>query len=126
MRLDGTFSGDAAYILWDLGPLRPTEEGDTMTEPMAKRMTTVENSMSELRAMFRRTMVTVAQMKGDLAELKDFVKENMATKADISALNGRMDGFSGLLLDSRQRWDVHADALKRHHESISALEGKQP
>lgn len=63
-----------------------------MTESMAKRLTTVETGMSELRTMFRRTMVTVAQMK-----------------ADISALNGRMDGFSGLLLDSRQRWAVHTD-----------------
>jgi hypothetical protein len=95
-----------------------------MTESMAKRMTTVENSMSELRAMFRRTMVTVAQMKGDMAEMKDYLKNNVATKADISALNGRMDGFSGLLLDSRQRWAVHADTLKQHDGRISKLEGR--
>jgi len=95
-----------------------------MTEPMAKRLATVETSMAELRTMFRRTMVTVAQMKGDLAELKDYLRENMATKADISALNGRMDGFSGLLLDSRQRWAVHADTLNQHHERISKLEGR--
>ncbi len=93
-----------------------------MTESMAKRLTTVETGMAELRTMFRRTMVTVARMKGDLAEMREFFQENMATKADISALNGRMDGFSGLLLDSRQRWAVHADTLNQHHERIAQLE----
>jgi hypothetical protein len=95
-----------------------------MTESMAKRMTTVENSMAELRAMFRRTMVTVARMKGDMAEIKDYLKSNVATKDDISALNGRMDGFSGLLLDSRQRWAAHADTLNQHHERIAKLEAR--
>jgi hypothetical protein len=85
-------------------------------------MTTVENSMTELRAMFRRTMVTVAQMKGDIARITDYLENNVATKADISALNGRMDGFSGLLLDSRQRWAVHADTLNQRRERSSMLE----
>jgi hypothetical protein len=93
-----------------------------MKGQMAKRMATAETSMAELRTMFRRTMVTVAQMKGDLADLKDYLKDNMATKADISALNGRMDGFSGLLLDSRQRWAVHADTLNEHRERSSMRE----
>ncbi|MFI5344789.1 MAG: hypothetical protein ACHQ51_00290 [Elusimicrobiota bacterium] len=50
--------------------------------------------MQDIKVMFRRTMTNVA----------------------------RMDGFSGLLLDSRQRWAVHADTLTQHHERLTKLE----
>jgi len=48
-----------------------------------------------------RTMISVAQLAGDMTDLKVYLAENMATKKDMSDLNSRMDGFSGLLLDSR-------------------------
>jgi len=92
-----------------------------MSEAMQKRMRVVEGDMAELKGMFRRVMVRVAGMTGNIAE----IKRNMATKADISALNERMDGFSGLLLDSRQRWAVHADTLQQHHDRLTKLEGRR-
>jgi hypothetical protein len=94
------------------------EEGATMSEAMQKRLTAVEKDVTDLKSLSRRTMLYLAQMSGDLVEMK----KNMATKDDISALNERMDGFSGLLLDSRQRWAVHADTLKRHDTRLTALE----
>jgi hypothetical protein len=69
----------------------------------------------------RRMMVAVARMAGDIAD----IKANMATKTDISALNARMDGFSGLLEDSRMRWAVHADTLARHEARIARLERRR-
>lgn len=96
-----------------------------MSTAMRKEMGSVKVEMAELRSMFRRTMVTVAQMKGNLKGLRDYARDELATKADISALNSRMDGFSGLLLDSRQRWAVHADTLKQHHDRLAKLEERR-
>jgi hypothetical protein len=92
-----------------------------MAVTMRKEIDGVKNEMKDLKAMFRRTMVHVVRMSSDIAELKD----KMATKDDISMLMGRMDGFSGLLLDSRQRWAVHADVLKQHDDRLTKIE-KRP
>lgn len=67
---------------------------------------------------FRRMMIILAKISGDIAEMK----QAMATKDDISLLNRRMDGFAGLLEDSRIRWAVHADVLVRHDARITRLE----
>ncbi|MDE2490602.1 MAG: hypothetical protein KGM24_07115 [Elusimicrobia bacterium] len=96
-----------------------------MSGMMRREIDGMKNEMSDLKSMFRRTMVSVAQLKGEFVELKDYLKDNMATKDDISALNARMDGFSGLLLDSRQRWAVHADTLKQHHDRLTKLESQR-
>ena len=72
-----------------------------------------------------RIMVTTAQFAGDLADLKGFIMKNMATKDDISALNARMDGFSGLLEDSRYRWAVHSDTLTSHDARLRKLESRK-
>lgn len=69
----------------------------------------------------RRFMIAVAKMTGDMAD----IKANMATKGDISSLNARMDGFAGLLEDSRRRWAVHADVLARHDERLNKLEKRR-
>lgn len=88
-----------------------------MSLTMRKELDGVKNEMKDLKAMFRRTMVQVSQMTGDITE----IKSTMATKDDLSAMNARidarMDAFSGLLLDSRQRWAVHTDTLKQPTES---------
>jgi hypothetical protein len=73
--------------------------------------------------MFRRTMINIARMDGNIHEMNRSIA-TMATKDDISGLNTRMDGFSGLLLDSRQRWAVHADTLTQHNERLTKLESR--
>lgn len=93
-----------------------------MSSTMRKEMDGVQSEMKDLKTMFRRTMVNVARLTGDVGEIKDYLKTSVATKDDISALNARMDGFSGLLLDSRQRWAVHADTLKQHDDRLTKLE----
>lgn len=70
----------------------------------------------------KRTMVSVAGLVGDMADMKEYLAENMATKKDMSDLNSRMDGFSGLLLDSRHRWAVHAETLSEHDARLKKLE----
>lgn len=96
-----------------------------MTVTIRRELDDMKNDMKDLKALFRRTMVHVAQMRGDIAEMKNSIS-GMATKVDLaestSILMGRMDGFSGLLLDSRQRWAVHADVLKQHDERLTKIE----
>lgn len=89
-----------------------------MTDDMRREMTAMKSDMTELKGLVRRIAVSVAQITGDVAE----IKASMATKRDIGELNGRMDGFSGLLLDMRHRWAVHADTLAGHDERLKKLE----
>lgn len=89
-----------------------------MTDDMRREMTAMKSDMTELKGLVRRIAVSVAQITGDVAE----IKASMATKRDIGELNGRMDGFSGLLLDMRHRWAVHADTLAKHDERLKKLE----
>lgn len=77
-----------------------------MSEVMRQELNGVKTEIKSLgakvgglEAASRRMMLAVAQMRGDMAD----IRANMATKADISALNARMDGFAGLLEDSRRR-----------------------
>lgn len=88
---------------------------------LGTRMGGLEGRVSGLEEASRRMMVAVSRMAGDMAD----IKANMATKSDISGLNARMDGFSGLLEDSRMRWAIHADTLARHETRISRLERRR-
>ena len=81
----------------------------------------LDSTASRIDATLNRVMSTVANVAGTLAE----IKADMATKKDISDLNSRMDGFAGLLLDSRHRWAVHAETLAKHDERITKLESPQ-
>lgn len=78
--------------------------------------------LNTTNSKLNRTMTSVAQLVGDMSGMKQYLAENMATKKDMSDLNSRMDGFSGLLLDSRHRWAVHAETLSNHDERIKKLE----
>ncbi|MBI2387488.1 MAG: hypothetical protein HYV14_15980 [Elusimicrobia bacterium] len=64
---------------------------------MRREINELKESVGRIDSTLNRVMVVVANIAGTLVELK----ENMATKRDISDLNSRMDGFAGLLLDSR-------------------------
>lgn len=87
-------------------------------------LASTNKTLASTNATLHRVVVSVAQLTGDFAEFKNFVLANMATKNDISLLNERMDGFSGLLLDSRHRWAVHAETLSSHDERLKKLENK--
>ena len=82
----------------------------------------MERELRALKSMMERTMIAVARMAGDIAEMKQVMATKMATKDDISSLNARMDGFSGLLQDSRLRWAVHSDTLSEHDKRLKKLE----
>lgn len=68
-----------------------------MADDMRREINELKESVGRIDSTLNRVMVVVANIAGTLVELK----ENMATKRDISDLNSRMDGFAGLLLDSR-------------------------
>lgn len=75
-----------------------------------------------LGAKQERTMIAVARLTGDMADTRNYLAESVATKKDMSDLNARMDGFSGLLVDSRHRWAVHAETLAAHDARLKKLE----
>ncbi len=75
-------------------------------------------TVGRLEGTVDRIAKTMADLIGTVAEMK----EAMPTKQDISGLNSRMDGFSGLLLDMRHRWAVHADTLAEHDKRLKKLE----
>lgn len=85
-------------------------------------LNSTNSRLSTTNSRLDRTMITVARLVGDMADVKVYLAENMATKKDMSDLNSRMDGFSGLLLDSRHRWAVHAETLVDHDTRIKKLE----
>ena len=89
-----------------------------MSGPMRREMDGMKSEMRDIKAVLRRVMITLTRLDGRI----ETMEANMVTKDDFSALNARMDGFSGLLLDSRQRWAVHADTLKHHDERITRVE----
>lgn len=65
------------------------------------RLGSTNTELNSTNSRLNRTMISVAQLVGGMADMKQYLAENMATKKDMSDLNSRMDGFSGLLLESR-------------------------
>ena len=101
------------------------ERLDTASAAITSTNARLHNTNTELNttnSKLNRTMMTVAQLVGSMADMKQYLTDNMATKKDMSDLNSRMDGFSGLLLDSRHRWAVHAETLSAHDERLKKLE----
>jgi len=99
--------------------LRQAVEGLNATNA---RLDSTNAELGTTNSKLNRTMISVAGLVGEMTELKEYLAENMATKKDMSDLNSRMDGFSGLLLDSRHRWAVHAETLSAHAERLKKLE----
>ena len=93
-----------------------------MSNNMRRELNELKETVASTNSMLNRTMISVAQLVGSMADMRQYLAENMATKQDISHLSSRMDGFSGLLLDSRHRWAVHAETLADHDERIKKLE----
>lgn len=97
------------------GLKKAVEKTHALIESLSANMIT---EFAQTNAKLDRTMVTVAQLVGKVGEMDD----KISTKADISWLNERMDGFAGLLLDSRHRWAIHADVLVEHDKRLKKLE----
>lgn len=62
---------------------------------LRKSMGDLQRDKDDLRSLFRRTMIDVADMAGDIAGIKRCLATQVATKDDISMLNERMDKFAG-------------------------------
>lgn len=93
-----------------------------MAGDMRREINELKESVGRIDSTLNRVMAVVANIAGTLGEMKAEMRDSMATKKDISDLNSRMDGFSGLLLDSRHRWAVHAETLVNHDERLKKLE----
>ncbi len=92
-----------------------------MSNDMRREVNELKETVSRIDSTLNRVMSTVANVAGTLAEMK----ADMATRKDISDLNSRMEGFAGLLPDSRHRWAVHAETLVQHDERLKKLEAPQ-
>jgi chromosome segregation ATPase len=54
----------------------------------------LRHGLDDIRAIFRRTMIHVANMTGDLAGIRHELAANVATKDDISMLYDHIDDFA--------------------------------
>lgn len=74
----------------------------------------VDVELSDHRVIHRRIISTLVRLEGKVDDLA----ERMATKDDIAAVNGRIDGLAGRLDDFHFRW-------ANHEERITALEKRR-
>lgn len=118
--------GAVSELKGEVSELRGTVKDLGMTVAgIAASLERTNSTLDRSNGMLNRTMISVAQLSGDMAEVKHELATNVATKKDFSDLNARMDGFSGLLLDSRHRWAVHAETLSAHDARLKKLESPQ-
>lgn len=71
-----------------------------------------------LQDMMSRTMIAVAQMTGDIAD----IKRNMATKEEVSRLTGQIEGLAHKV-DERLDWAKHQVRTDDHEARLKRLEG---
>lgn len=71
-----------------------------------------------LQETMHRTMIAVAQMKGDIAD----IKQTMATKDDIARLTGQIEGLAHKV-DERLDWAKHQVRIDDHEARLKRLEG---
>jgi len=102
-------------------------DGDMRQELSGIRteMRGMRRGMDDLKSMFRRTMVVVANLTGDLGEVKHTLKTEVATKDDVSLILKRMDGLSGKVDDMRYDWAKHTTRLDDHERRIGRFETRR-
>ena len=106
----------------DIGNLR-TEVGGIKSDLGNLRMEVggIKSDLGKLTTLALNTAMAVSRQAGDIADLK----RDMVTKDDFSTLMGRIDGFAGMLQDSRWDWGKQKVRLDEHEQRISALEAKR-
>jgi hypothetical protein len=83
----------------------------------------LRHGLDDIRAMFRRTMIHVANMTGDIAGIRHELTANVATKNDISMLYNHVDDFAGFRKDSDFNESKNVHRLDEHHDRLKKLEG---
>lgn len=92
-----------------------------MSDEMKQDVQKLKTDVAELRGTDRRIALTLTRIEGKV----DGVKRDMVTRDDFSTLMKRMDGFSGMLQDSRWDWGKQKVRLDEHERRISSLETKR-
>jgi len=81
----------------------------------------IKSDVVNLSTVARNISMALSRLIGDIADMK----RSMASKADISMLVKRMDGFADMLHDSRWDWGKQKVRLDEHEKRISTLEAKR-
>ncbi len=118
----GNLRTEVGGIKSDLGNLR-MEVGGIKSDLGNLRMEVggIKSDLGKLTTLALNTAMAVSRQAGDIADLK----RDMVTKDDFSTLMGRIDGFAGMLQDSRWDWGKQKVRLDEHEQRISALEAKR-
>ena len=95
---------------------------DELRREMAGMREDAAQDMRGIRAMFRRTMVQVAQLTGDAADIKHEIATNVATKGDVSRILDRMDAFAGSKKDDDFDAAKNVHRLDDHDRRLRRLE----
>jgi chromosome segregation ATPase len=92
-----------------------------LRQEMGELRSELRHGMDDIRSMFRRTMIHVANMTGDIADMK----RDVATKDDISRITGSIAGLSGKVDDMRLDWARSHDRLNEHEMRLDHLEPRR-
>jgi hypothetical protein len=86
-------------------------------EQLKADMAEIRVATRALQKMMRRTMGAVAQMTGDIVD----IKREMSTKTDISRLTGQIEGLAHKV-DERLDWAKHQVRIDDHEVLLKRLE----
>lgn len=92
---------------------------------MGELRSELRHGLDDIRAMFRRTMIHVANMTGDIAGIRHELATNVATKNDVSMLFDRIDDFAGFRKDSNFNESKNVHRLDEHDDRLKKLEGRR-
>ncbi len=81
----------------------------------------IKAATRSLQDMHYRTMTAVAQMTGDIADIKRDMSTKMATKDDIGRLTGQIAGLAAKV-DERLDWAKHEVRSDEYEKRLSRLE----
>ena len=112
-----------AEIHKDIGELRGDLHKDIgeLRGELRKGLSDSRHDMTDIRSMFRRTMIHVARMTGDMADMK----RDAATKEDVSKVVGSIEGLTGKVDDMHLDWAKNHDRLNAHEKRLDRLDPRR-
>lgn len=90
-----------------------------MSDDLERRFATMSKEMEATRAMFRRTMVVVAGMAGDIKEIRAFIRNEAVTKDEM---HRHMNGFARMFQEAQLEWGKLALKVNDHEKRLKDLE----